>query len=45
MVYVTEGEGVLETQMGEMPFRAGDYIVIPRGILHRYRFTKGPTGS
>ncbi|HYP08461.1 MAG TPA: homogentisate 1,2-dioxygenase [Bryobacteraceae bacterium] len=37
VIYVTEGEGVVETQMGELAYRAGDYIVIPRGILHRYR--------
>jgi homogentisate 1,2-dioxygenase len=42
VVYVTEGDGVLETQMGELPFRSGDYLVIPRGILHRYRFGSGP---
>jgi homogentisate 1,2-dioxygenase len=42
VVYVTEGGGVLETQMGELPFRPGDYLVIPRGILHRYRFGQGP---
>src|SRR4051812_19094139 len=42
VVYVTEGEGVLETQMGELSFRAGDYLVIPRGILHRYRLSKRP---
>lgn len=42
VVYVTEGEGVLETQMGELTFRAGDYLVIPRGILHRYRLSKRP---
>jgi homogentisate 1,2-dioxygenase len=42
VVYITEGEGVLATQMGELPFRAGDYVVIPRGILHRYHFGKGP---
>jgi homogentisate 1,2-dioxygenase len=41
VVYVTEGAGVLETQMGELPFRPGDYLVIPRGILHRYRFAEG----
>ena len=32
-----EGSGVLETQIGELAYRAGDYVVIPRGILHRYR--------
>lgn len=37
VVYVTEGEGVLETIFGEISYRAGDYLVIPRGILHRYR--------
>jgi homogentisate 1,2-dioxygenase len=39
VVYITEGEGVLETMLGELPFRSGDYLVIPRGILHRYRLT------
>jgi homogentisate 1,2-dioxygenase len=38
LVFVSDGEGVLETQLGELPFRKGDYLVIPRGILHRYRF-------
>ena len=42
IVYVTVGEGVLETQMGEMPYRPGDYLVIPRGILHRYRMEHVP---
>lgn len=39
IVFVTEGEGVLESQMGEIDFRQGDYLVIPKGIIHRYRFT------
>lgn len=38
LAYVSEGGGVLETQFGEIVFRKGDYLVIPRGILHRYRF-------
>ena len=42
VVYVSEGEGVLETVMGDLPFRAGDYLVIPRGILHRYQLTNPP---
>jgi homogentisate 1,2-dioxygenase len=42
LVFVSDGEGVVETQLGDLPFRKGDYLVIPRGILHRYRFTKQP---
>jgi homogentisate 1,2-dioxygenase len=38
IVYVSEGEGVLESPFGGLAFQTGDYIVIPRGILHRYRF-------
>jgi len=42
LTYVGEGAGVLETQLGEIAFRQGDYLVIPRGILHRYRLDRGP---
>jgi len=42
VVYVSDGTGVLDTQLGEIPFRQGDYLVIPRGILHRYRFATFP---
>lgn len=38
IVYVSEGEGVLESPFGSLPFANGDYLVIPRGIVHRYRF-------
>ncbi|HKV74139.1 MAG TPA: homogentisate 1,2-dioxygenase [Gemmatimonadales bacterium] len=38
LVYVSKGKGILETVFGELPFREGDYLVIHRGILHRYRF-------
>jgi homogentisate 1,2-dioxygenase len=37
VVFVTEGRGVLESQLGELTFGPGDYLVIPRGVLHRYR--------
>lgn len=39
IVFVSEGEGVLESPFGTIDFSAGDYLVIPRGILHRYRFS------
>ena len=42
LVYVSEGGGALESAFGELAFRAGDYVVIPRGILHRWRFHEKP---
>jgi homogentisate 1,2-dioxygenase len=42
IVYVGEGEGVLESPFGTLAFRSGDYLVVPRGILHRYRLTSRP---
>jgi homogentisate 1,2-dioxygenase len=39
IVYVSEGEGVLDSAFGSIQFSAGDYLVIPRGIVHRYRFS------
>lgn len=42
VVYVAEGEGFLDSHFGALAFRGGDYVVIPRGILHRWRLTKGP---
>lgn len=39
IVFVSEGEGVLESPFGSVAFSAGDYLVIARGILHQYRFT------
>jgi homogentisate 1,2-dioxygenase len=35
VVYVTRGGGVLESQFGNLAYREGDYLVIPRGIIHR----------
>jgi homogentisate 1,2-dioxygenase len=38
VVYVSEGSGLLESPFGSIEFGDGDYLVIPRGILHQYRF-------
>jgi homogentisate 1,2-dioxygenase len=37
LVYVSKGKGVLETVYGDLPYGEGDYLIIHRGILHRYR--------
>jgi len=36
VVYVSEGSGRLESEFGTLVYRSGDYVVIPRGILHRF---------
>jgi homogentisate 1,2-dioxygenase len=41
VVFVHEGTGDLETQMGRIPFGPGDYLVIPRTIIHKFRFDEG----
>jgi len=41
LVYVAAGSGVLESVFGDLTFGEGDYLIIHRGILHRYRFTPG----
>lgn len=36
VAYVSRGGGKLESQMGEFAVRQGDYVIVPRGILHRW---------
>jgi homogentisate 1,2-dioxygenase len=45
LVYVSKGSGTLESVFGDLPYREGDYLVIHRGILHRYKLdmSAGPT--
>jgi len=38
MIFVHEGEGVLKTVYGELPFRKGDHVVIPRGTVYQMAF-------
>src|SRR5919108_2598089 len=33
---VHDGEGRLETEYGPLPYRPGDYLVVPRGTTHRF---------
>jgi homogentisate 1,2-dioxygenase len=37
VVYVAEGTGVLESVFGDLPYRQGDYVVVHRNILHRWK--------
>ncbi|HEY7779118.1 MAG TPA: homogentisate 1,2-dioxygenase [Ktedonobacterales bacterium] len=35
LIFVHEGQGSLETIFGLMPYREGDYLVVPRGTTYR----------
>src|ERR687892_96779 len=37
VIFVHEGSGTLETIFGELPYKDGDYVVIPRGTTYRFR--------
>lgn len=38
LYFIHEGSGVLESMYGEIPFAYGDYVMIPRGTVYRFRF-------
>ncbi|MBK8698164.1 MAG: homogentisate 1,2-dioxygenase [Saprospiraceae bacterium] len=38
LIFVHEGSGKLHTMFGELAFRYGDYIVIPRGTVYKISF-------
>jgi len=38
VIFIHEGEGVLKTQYGKIPFGFGDYLVIPRGCIFQIEF-------
>lgn len=38
--FVHEGEGTVETIHGLLPFQAGDYVMLPRGVLHRWTWRR-----
>lgn len=41
LIFVIDGSGVLESLYGELEYRAGDHLIIPRGILSRFRIGEG----
>ncbi len=43
LLFVHEGTGKLETLFGTLPYRPGDYLVIPRGTIYRVVCDSGPT--
>ena len=42
--FIHEGAGTLETDYGDLAYRRGDYLVIPRGTTYRFA-PSGPAGG
>lgn len=38
LIFVHKGTGTLRTQLGNIPFGYGDYLVIPRGMIYQIQF-------
>jgi homogentisate 1,2-dioxygenase len=36
VIFVHEGSGTLQTTFGDVPYKEGDYIVVPRGTTYRF---------
>lgn len=39
VIFIHEGSGTLQTQLGNIPFSYGDYLVVPRGMIYQIHFT------
>jgi homogentisate 1,2-dioxygenase len=39
MLFVHKGSGVLRTQLGNIEFSYGDYLIIPRGMIYQIEFS------
>jgi homogentisate 1,2-dioxygenase len=42
LIYVHQGGGTLRTMLGDIEFAQGDYVFVPRGLLHRYLPSAAP---
>ena len=38
IIFIHRGEGKLRTQLGNIDFKYGDYLVIPRGMVYQFEF-------
>jgi homogentisate 1,2-dioxygenase len=43
MVYIEAGSGTLESVFGRLPFKPGDYVVVPASTIHRWVVDEGVT--
>ncbi len=38
VIFIHEGSGTLRTLLGNIPFKYGDYLVVPRGMIYQISF-------
>jgi len=38
VIFIHKGTGTLKTQLGDIPFSYGDYLVVPRGMIYQIKF-------
>lgn len=41
LFFIFEGQGSLLSSFGRLEFQSGDYVVVPRGTLHRFELPQG----
>jgi homogentisate 1,2-dioxygenase len=42
LFFVHQGQGTLETLFGPVEYRRGDFLIVPKGITHRFELGAGP---
>ncbi len=40
--FIHEGQGILETMFGPIEYRKGDFLILPKGTMHRFDLATGP---
>ncbi|WP_108870261.1 homogentisate 1,2-dioxygenase [Aquimarina aquimarini] len=38
LIFIHKGKGILKTQLGNLSFSYGDYLLIPRGVIYQFHF-------
>lgn len=38
LLFIHQGNGILHSLMGDLHFKSGDYVIIPRGIIYQINF-------
>jgi homogentisate 1,2-dioxygenase len=41
LYFIHRGAGILRSAFGDLNFTVGDYLCVPRGVLHRFELTAG----